>query len=109
MTTRDEYLAMVLAAPGGLELMTRQFDTDEMVSMLRCTPTFLTRNLHELPHQKIGEKVRFDYIDFLVARDLHRVMPDAPREEVAAAPTTSIKKARSYKSLTPAPPVRRKR
>lgn len=102
--TREQLLAMVLAAPGGIEAMLRQYDTAEMVEMLRCTPGFLERNIRTLPHQKLGDKVRFDFVDYLLLKELCRVDPDAPRLEQAPADdaATPITGARSYKQLTPA-------
>ncbi|MFF4385550.1 hypothetical protein ACFY0G_01970 [Streptomyces sp. NPDC001552] len=110
--TREQLLAMVLAAPGGIEALLRQYDLDEMTAMLRCTPSYAERALRQVVGcQKIGEKVRFDIVDFLLARELHRIAPvTAPQQddEAASAPAAAITEARSYKRLQPAGASRRR-
>lgn len=107
--TREELIAMVLAAPGGIEAMLRQYDPAETIAILRCTPGFLERQLKALYRQKLGKETRFDIVDILMIKELCRRDPDGRlvEDEPAEAAPTAVTTAPSYKQLTPAGAGRR--
>lgn len=56
----------------------RNYSLDEAAERLRCFPSYLSENLHRLPHQKIGKAVCFDDEDLAAIKEQHRVRPDEP-------------------------------
>jgi hypothetical protein len=84
--TREQVLAMVLAAPGGVESLLRQYDVAETIAILRCAPGFLERQLKALYRQKLGWETRFDVVDILMIKELYRVDPTAPSSGRPARP-----------------------
>ncbi|MCM1964914.1 hypothetical protein [Streptomyces sp. G1] len=102
--TRDQLLALVLSAPGGVDALLRQYDTAETVEMLGCTPGFLERDRAAHNHQKIGTAVRYDVIDILLIKERCRVDPsEAAQAAPAPAPAPApVAAADDWRRLTPA-------
>lgn len=101
--TRNELLALVLSAPGGVEALLRQYDTDEAAEVLGCAPSYLERDRARNSHQKIGEAVRYDVVDMLLIKERCRVDPSAARAAVpkASAPA-AVPEVEPYKRIAPA-------